>query len=217
MDRYAAITAIILLGALGIPMPVPLAGLLTTAGIFAAHGELCVALLIGLAVGGAILGDTLGYASGRIGVRLHLRRRMVPNTDPSRPAHRLRQLAANMLASAIVTRAVGWSSGRLNRGGSMASLIVLSRTVLGAFGPVVNVLSGVRRYPIGRFLLYDAIGEVIWVGAFVGIGFAAGARGNDAADFLRNPIAIFVTIALTIVPMVIAARIKPAPSPLRRS
>src|SRR6266852_3539622 len=100
MDRYAAITAIILLGAFGLPMPVPLAGLLATAGVFAAHGELCVALLIGLAVGGAILGDTLGYASGRLGVRLYIRRGMALDPDAARPARRLRRLAAKVMASA---------------------------------------------------------------------------------------------------------------------
>src|SRR5258707_7189179 len=115
MDRYAAITTIILLGAFGLPMPVPLAGLLATAGVFAAHGELCVALLIGLAVGGAILGDTLGYASGRLGVRLYIRRGMVLHPDPSLPVRRLHRLVTRVLASAIVIRAVGWSNTRLGR------------------------------------------------------------------------------------------------------
>lgn len=212
MDRYAAITAIILLGAFGLPVPVPLAGLLATAGIFAAHGELCVALLIGLAATGAVLGDILGYATGRLGMRLYLRCGTAPDPPASRSAHPLRRLAAKVLTSATVIRAVGWSSGRLSRGGSMAALIVLSRTVLGAFGPVINILSGARRYPVGRFIFYDAVGETIWVGAYVGIGFAAGTRGGDAADFLRNPVAIIAAIALTLVPMAITARIKPAPS-----
>jgi hypothetical protein len=141
MDRYVAITAIILLGALGFPMPVPLAGLLATAGIFAAHGTFCVALLIALAAGGAIIGDTLGYATGRLGMHLYRRRGMALDARTSRPSDRLRGVAARVLASGVVTRAAGWCNGRLSRGGSMAALILLSRTVLGVFGPVINILS----------------------------------------------------------------------------
>ncbi len=217
MDRYVAITAIILLGALGFPVPVPLAGLLATAGVFAAHGQLCVALLITLAAGGAILGDILGYATGRLGMRVYLRRGIAPDTHASQSAHRFRRLVGKTLAFGAVKRAIGWSNERLSRGGSMAVLIVLSRTVLGTFGPVINVLSGVRRYPVGRFLLYDAVGEIVWVGAYVGVGFVAGMRGGDANALLRNPVAIASAIALMIVPMAIAARIKPASRALRLS
>jgi len=217
MDRYVAISAILLLGAFGFPIPVPLAGLLATAGVFAAHGQLCIALLIVLAAGGAIFGDTLGYAAGRVGVWVYLRRDGAPDPHTAQPTGRLRRLVVKIVASRTVTRAVGWSNGRLSGGGSIAVLIVLSRTVLGAFGPVINVLSGVRRYPVGRFLLYDAVGEFIWVGAYVGVGFIAGMRGGDANDLLRNPVAIVTAITLMIVPMVIVARIKPAPLVLRPS
>lgn len=99
----------------------------------------------------------------------------------------------------------------------MAVLIALSRTVLSAFGPVINVSSGARRYPVGRFLLYDAVGEIVWVGAYVGIGFAVGMRGGDANDLLRNPLAIVFSLVLMILPMAITARIKPAPRVLRVS
>ncbi len=215
MDRYLAITALILLGAFGVPVPVPLAGLLAAAGVFAAHGDLCVALLIVLAASGAIFGDTLGYATGRLGMRLYLRRRVAPTTRASQ--RRLRTLTAKILALKIVTRSVGWSTERLAHGGSMATLIVLSRTVLGAFGPVINIVSGARRYPVGRFLLYDALGEFVWVGAYVGIGFAVGMRGGDANDLLRNPVVIVFAIALMILPMAITARIKPSPQALRLS
>ncbi|MHB8648294.1 MAG: DedA family protein [Thermomicrobiales bacterium] len=217
MDRYLAITAIILLGAFGFPVPVPLAGLLATAGVFAAQGALCVALLIALAAGGAIIGDTLGYASGRFGLRLYLRRGIVMEGHASHSVHRLRRLLGKVVASRTVKRAVGWSNARLSRGGSMAVLILLSRTVLGTFGPVINILSGARRYPIGRFLLYDAVGETLWVGAYVGIGFVAGRRGGDANALLRNPLAIAVAIALMIAPIAITARIKPSPRALSPS
>lgn len=112
-----AITAIILLGAFGFPMPVPLAGLLAAAGVFAAYGQLCVALLIALAAGGAVLGDTLGYATGRFGMRVFLRRSMVPDSPTSPSAGWPRRLVAKMLASRVVTRAVEWSGRRLSGAG----------------------------------------------------------------------------------------------------
>ncbi len=123
----------------------------------------------------------------------------------------MRKLIAKLLASRAVGRALAWSNGRLARGGSMGTLIVLTRIVFGTFGPVVNILSGVRRYPIGRFLLYDAPGEIVWAGAYIGIGFIAGAQGNDAKSILTNPIMIGVMVALTVIPAALTLRIGQPP------
>ena len=214
MDRYIVITVIILLGAFGFPMPVPLTGLLAGAGLFAAHGQLCVVLLILLATAGAIFGDTLGYLTGHVGVRLYRRHGGVRPTHASPLMYRLREAAGRIIASRAIRRTLRWSDGRLSHGGSMAAMIVLSRTVLGVFGPVINVLSGVRRYPLGRFLLYDAIGEGLWVGAYVGLGFAAGMRGSNVHDLLRNPIAVAIGIILTLFPLALVARMKPTTLPV---
>lgn len=209
---HLAIAVVVLFAAFGLPLPV--AGMLTAAGVFAAHGELNIGVLVVIAAACAILGDALGYVAGRLGVRWFARR---PTARASRVAASMRWLKGltnRILAWKSVRQATGWSSAMLDRRGSMGILILLSRTVLAAFGPVVNVVSGARRYPLGRFLLYDAIGEILWAGTYVGFGYLAGEQGKDAMSVLTNPYVIAVAIALTVIPMLFTARIKPQPRPI---
>ncbi len=213
-----AVAAILFLGSFGLPIPVPLFGVLIAAGVFAAQGKVNVVLLIALTASAAIFGDTLGYLSGYLGERWYRRRDTGPDGCVPEPPHGMRKPIAKALASRAVRRALAWSNERLARGGGMGALIVLTRIVFGAFGPVVNILCGVRRYPIGRFLLYDALGETVWAGVYIGIGFIAGAQGNDAKSVLTNPIMIGVMIALIVIPAVLTMRIgqppgaRPSPS-----
>ncbi|MHB8647936.1 MAG: DedA family protein, partial [Thermomicrobiales bacterium] len=70
------------------------------------------------------------------------------------------------------------------------------------------------RYSLGRFLVYDAIGEILWAGTYVGFGYLAGEQGGDAMSVLTNPYVIVAMVALTILPMLVTARIKPQPQPV---
>lgn len=208
---HVAIALIVLIAAFGLPLPV--AGMLTAAGVLAAHGQMHIVLLIGLAATGAILGDALGYVAGRLGVRFFVGRATARDTRVNASMHWMKRAIMRVLAWKTIRQATGWSDAMLDRRGSMGVLILLSRTVLAAFGPVVNVVSGARRYSLGRFLLYDAIGEVLWAGTYVGLGFLAGTQGNDTMSVLTNPYVIVGSIALTVIPMAITARIKPQPHP----
>ena len=206
-----AVAVIVFLGSFGLPIPVPLSGVLIAAGVFAAQGRVDVVLLVILAASAATLGDTLGYLSGYLGERWYRRRDTGPDRGVSEPMHGIRKPIAKVLASRAAGRALAWSNGRLARGGSMGTLIVLTRIVFGAFGPVVNMLSGVRRYPIGRFVLYDALGEIVWAGVYIGIGFTAGAKGGDAKSVLTNPIMIGVMVTLIVLPVALTMRIGQPP------
>jgi len=206
-----AVAVIVFLGSFGAPIPVPLSGVLIAAGVFAAQGKVGVVPLIALTTSAATLGDTLGYCSGHLGARWYRQRDAGPDGRVPGPPHGMRRLIAKVLASRAVGRALAWSNERLAHGGSMGALIVLTRIVFGTFGPVVNILSGVRRYPIGRFLLYDALGETVWAGVYIGIGFVAGAQGNDAKSVLTNPIMIGVMVALIVIPAALTLRIGQPP------
>lgn len=209
---HIAVAAVVLIAAFGLPLPV--AGMLTAAGVLAAHGELNIGLLVIVTAAGAVLGDALGYVAGRLGVRWFARRATARDSRVAASMRWLKRLASRVLAWRSVRQATGWSTAMLDRRGSMGVLILLSRTVLAAFGPVVNVVSGARRYSLGRFLLYDAIGEILWAGTYVGFGYIAGEQGEDAMSILTNPYVIAATVALTVIPMAITARIKPQPQPI---
>ncbi len=208
---HIAVALVVLVAAFGLPLPV--AGMLTAAGVLAAHGEMNIGLLIVVSAGAAILGDALGYVAGWLGVRWLAQRATARDTRVTASMRRMKQITDRVLAWKSVRQATGWSNAMLEQRGSMDILILLSRTILAAFGPVVNIVSGARRYPLGRFLLYDAIGEVLWAGTYVGFGYIAGEQGGDAVSILTNPYVIVIAIALTVIPMAITARIKPPLQP----
>jgi len=209
---HIAIALIVLVAAFGLPLPV--AGMLTAAGVLAAHGQMNIGLLIIVAAAGAILGDALGYIAGWFGVRWLAGRATARDTRVTATMHWLMRMARRVLAWKSVRQATGWSDAMLDQRGSMGILILLSRTVLAAFGPVVNVVSGARRYSLGRFLLYDAVGEILWAGTYVDFGYLAGAQGEDTMSIITNPYVIAGTIALTVLPILVTARIKPQPQPV---
>jgi membrane protein DedA with SNARE-associated domain len=212
--RYVVIASVVLLGALGVPVPVPLAGMLVGAGVFAARGQLCVALLTALAALGATCGDLLGYLAGRCGARCYARYRGRLEADAAAARRGIYGPLARLVSLRAVQQALAWANGRLERGGSMAALIVLTRTALSAFGPVVNVLSGVRRYSLMRVLVLDALGELIWAGASVGAGFVAGMHGGMAQQVITHPIILVGGTLLGVLPMVVTRRRpRPAPAP----
>jgi membrane protein DedA with SNARE-associated domain len=208
---HIAVALVVLIAAFGLPLPV--AGMLTAAGVLAAHGEMNIGLLIVVSAAGANLGDALGYIARRLGVRWLAHLATARDTRVTASMGWLKRAADRVLAWKSVRQATGWSNAMLEQRGSMGVLILLSRTVLAAFGPVVNIVSGARRYSLGRFLLYDAIGEILWAGTYVGFGYIAGEQGGDAMSVLTNPYVIAVTIALTVIPMAITARIKPQLQP----
>ncbi len=209
---HFAIALVVLIAAFGLPLPV--AGMLTAAGALAAHGEMNIGLLIVLSAAGAILGDALGYVAGRFGVRRFAGRATARDTRVTATMRWLKRTTDRIFTWKSVRQATGWSNAMLEQRGSMGVLILLSRTVLAAFGPVVNVVSGARRYSLGRFLLYDAIGEILWAGTYVGFGYLAGTQGEDAMSVLTNPYVIAGAVGLTLLPMLVMARIKPQPKPI---
>src|SRR5689334_2907531 len=104
MDRYFVIATTVSLGAFGLPIPVPLSGVVAAAGVLAARGQFCVALLTVVVTGAAILGDSIGYATGRAGVQWYRRGGARRLASPRRSTGVVRQLVGNVLTWRGVTR-----------------------------------------------------------------------------------------------------------------
>lgn len=200
---YLILSVLVFFAAAGAPLPV--SGALTAAGVLAATNRMDIALLFALTSLGAVAGDLLGYAAGRFGIRWFARQSAVR-------AGWLSRAYAKVTGTHSVKKAIGWSNGMLKRRGGMGMLLLLSRTVLAAFGPVVNVVSGVRHFPLRAFILYDILGELIWAGTYIGVGFAAGLQGENAVDILTNPAVIAIMVGLAVIPMLVTAMIKPQPA-----
>lgn len=140
-----ALFVIVLVSSAGVPFPSSL--LLVAAGSLVQQGEFSFWPVVGLSIAGAVLGDQLGYGLGRLGGR--------KLTDR---AARLMGGQHGLLAAEATMRRWGGPS------------IFLSRWLVTAVGPAINLTSGIALFSWWTFFLYDLAGETIWVGGYLGIG-----------------------------------------------
>ncbi len=164
---------IILICSVGIPFPVSL--VLVAAGSFAEQGDMKLWQVIAVASVAAVLGDQIGYGLSRWGGR-----RLI-----NRISHRIGGEVKIKQAEALTKR---WSGAG----------VFLSRWLVTPLGPWVNVTSGIGAYPWQRFLLWDVLGEVLWVVLYVVLGYIFSNRVQAIAEILGN-------LAWVIVGLIVAA------------
>jgi len=165
---------VILICSAGVPFPISL--MLVAAGSFAEQGEMKLWQVIAVASVAAVLGDQIAYGLSRWGGR-----RLI-----SRISRKIGAEANIKQAEALTKR---WSG----------TGIFLSRWLVTAFGPWVNVASGMAAYPWRRFLLWDVLGEVLWVILYVGIGYAFSNRVQTIAEILGNLSWVIVGLIITVI------------------
>jgi membrane-associated protein len=165
---------VILICSVGIPFPISL--MLVAAGSFVEQGEMKLWQVIVVASVAAVLGDQIAYGLSRWGGR-----RLI-----NRISRKIGGEANIKQAEALTKR---WSGAG----------IFLSRWLITAFGPWVNVASGIAAYPWRRFLLWDVLGEVLWVILYVGIGYAFSNRVQTIAEILGNLSWVIVGLIATVI------------------
>jgi membrane-associated protein len=147
VSQYGAPALFIIsaIAAVGIPLPVSL--LLVVAGSLIAQGALSPWWAMAAASTGAILGDQAGYLIGRWGGTLVVARlsRILGKRGSLKPVE-----------------------DSLNQWGGPG--IFLSRWLVTAAGPWVNLASGTTAYPWPRFLLWDVLGEMLCAALFLFLG-----------------------------------------------
>lgn len=160
--------------------------LLFAAGALAAIGSLDLWLLVVLLIGAAVLGDTLNYWVGAwIGPRAF--------------SGNVRFLRKDYLER---TRAFYEKHG--------GKTIILARFVpiIRTFAPFVAGV-GAMSYP--RFIVYNIIGAVLWVGLFVPLGYFFGNMPTVKDNF---SLVIFAIIGISVMPIAVemfrARRSRPA-------
>jgi membrane protein DedA with SNARE-associated domain len=144
---YTVLFAWVLVEQIGLPLPsVPL---LLAAGALAGTGRLNLLFASGLAVAAALLSDLLWYEMGRRrGVQV-LQFLCRISLEPDSCVRRTEDVFARHGARSLL---------------------------LAKFIPGLNTaappLAGIFRMRLARFLCFDALGAMLWVGAFVGLGYA---------------------------------------------
>ena len=167
------LTGVILLASLGGPLPATL--LLLTAGTLVAGGDWPLWWVVGLATAAAVAGDVGGYMIGRWGGQPVIARlsRWTGTGGQERIA------AAEQM---------------VQRWGGVG--IFLSRWFITPLGPVVNLTSGMVRYPLPAFVCFDVAGELVWVLGYVSLGRIFGAQIDTLSTALGN--ATWLTVGLVV-------------------
>jgi membrane protein DedA with SNARE-associated domain len=152
---------VILIAAIGVPFPVSLT--LVAAGSFAEQAEMKLVPVIIAASLAAILGDQVGYGLSRWGGRRLIDRitRRIGGVEKIKKAEALSQK---------------WGGAG----------IFFSRWLITGLGPWLNVTSGIARYPWPRFIVWDMLGEMLWVTLYVMLGYFFSDRVQYISEILGN-------------------------------
>ena len=164
------ILAVLLIGALGAPVPGTF--LVLAAGAFVRQGVLSLAWTPLAALAGALLGDLLSYGMGRFA------RALIP---------------ARMRNAGLWQKA----EAELERRGGVA--VYLTRWLLTPIAVPVNLVAGSTGYPFAKFVMFDLAGEITWVLLYGALGYSFSSQWEAISDFIGNFSGLLVGVAVLIV------------------
>ena len=156
-----ALFGVTMITAVGIPLPASL--MLVAAGSFVKQGEMKLWQVIIVASTASVLGDLIGY-----GVARWVGRRLVKRIS--------RKIGGEAKIRKTEALAKRWGGPG----------IFFSRWLVTPLGPWINVTSGIADYPWRHFILWDVLGEVLWVVLCVMLGYIFSERVQSIAEVLGN-------------------------------
>jgi membrane-associated protein len=148
---------ILFIGALGVPFPGTF--LVVAVGAFCRQGLLAWPLTGIIAFTCVVLGDCLSYSMG-----YYAREPVLHRFSASQP----------------------WAQAEksFQRWGGMS--VFLTRFLVTGIAVPVNLLAGTGSFPFKRFLMYDVVGEAIWIFGYGGLGYLFGTQWELVSDFISN-------------------------------
>jgi membrane protein DedA with SNARE-associated domain len=180
---YPIIILEILLGYLGLPVPVDIS--LLAAGSFTADGTLNMYLLILIATITAIIGDVTQYIICRkYGMVLINKTFLKKGLTPSR---------------------VRKMEKFLQRWGAWC--IFFTRWLFSPLGVPLNITAGLVNYSFRKFVITAAIGEFLWASIYVSVGHLFGSNWSTIVDYINNVPQLFVFLGSGVVFIYAAVRL----------
>ena len=173
--RYPALALLLLVGAIGLPVPTGFSTLL--AGSMVAIGEMTWPLAAGIAVAASVSGDVIGYAIGRLADESFLAR---------------------------IGRWLGYSGRRKARINSIFArwgglTILMTRTLVSHLSSLASLLAGISRYSFGAFLGFALLGRALWTAAYLGLGYVIGNNVEAAGTFLQHVTGIILSLGAMLI------------------
>lgn len=169
--------AIVLIGALGVPFPGTL--IVIAAGAFARQGLLTWYTTGVAALACVVVGDNLSYAMG----------------------HFIREPVLRRFQNS--SRWIQAESTFHNWGGMS---IFWTRFLVTGIAVPVNLIAGTSGFGFRRFLLYDLIGETIWVFGYGGLGYLFGTQWEAVSELLSNVSGLALGLVILIAGIWLALR-----------
>lgn len=148
---------LVFIGGLGIPLPCTV--LVIAAGAFARQGILPWYSTALISLVSVIIGDSISYSMG------HYSREKILLRFSGTP----RWLQAEK---------------SYQKWGPLS--IFFSRFLVTAIALPVNLLSGSTRFPFKRYLIYDVLGETVWIFGYGGLGYLFGSEWELVNELLSN-------------------------------
>lgn len=148
---------VVFIGGLGVPLPCTV--LVIAAGAFARQGILPWHTTALISIISVIVGDSISYSFG-----YYASERVIERFGGSP-----RWLEAEKA---------------FQKWGPLS--IFFSRFLVTAIALPVNLISGTTRFPFRKFILFDALGEVVWIFGYGGLGYLFGSQWEVVSEFLSN-------------------------------
>ncbi len=170
---YSGVAVLILLSNLFLPVPSEL--VLPFAGFLVGQGFFSFPLVMLAATAGSMAGAFIVYAPAR---RL--------GEEPVRRFVK-RYGRFGLLSESDLDKASGWFD---QHGGEA---VLIGRLVPGV-GALISVPAGIERMPLWKFLTYTTIGNGIWNGIFIGLGWALGSQWGVVRQYM--PVIEYAVLAI---------------------
>lgn len=176
MADYGAIAVFIAILFASMGLPLPSTFLLVAAGSFISQGEMDYWSVLVAGIAGAILGDHIGYGMGRWGGRSFVQR-----------------VGQRFNAAGLIVQA----EATMDKWGGPG--VFLTRWLLTAVGPYVNITCGIARYNPLWFSIWDIIGEILWVVLYLQLGGFFSDQLAILSDTLGDLVWVMLGLAVIVV------------------
>ncbi|MBP9719389.1 MAG: DedA family protein [Candidatus Levybacteria bacterium] len=181
---YPVLIMILLIGYIG--LPIPATGILLALGAVATTGQVNLIGLITIISLTNIVGNMMGYVIGRkFTFLVHNKKAYKLGFTPKR-------------IKSVDEFLQSWG----------AWCIFLTHCVLTPIEVPVNVVAGMGKYPIKRFLLLILVSEVLWTSFYLSLGFFLGSNWVVFLTYITDVPKILTTVIIGVFAVYIALKIR---------